>query len=367
MSVLIDSYTHYLPLCIIVFFQSPPNLPKPPTPPHFSPLPSLPPPSLPQHILSGDCGGTNTRLQLHSYTYPSPPSATSTIIKSKTYLNEKYKSFNQILQHFLKEEIPVIPKYPSVAVIAAAGPVKDNSVLFTNNGWLISGVSILFSFGGPDGIQEARLINDFVGLGYGVLEVKDSECVTLNSGTPTPGAPIVCVGAGTGLGECYLTSCNGDQMMYECFPSEGGHAEFAPRTEVEIELLRFLKKKFQQKHRVSTERVVSGTGLVNVYEFFAQRYPEKVNAEVALEFTSAGSMKGKVVSMGADKGCEVCIMSMKTFASAYGSEVGSCALKWIPRGGLYVAGGLTPKVRGGDGWGCRSDREIITSHSCITY
>jgi glucokinase len=146
---------------------------------------------------------------------------------------------------------PVHQTLPSVAVLAAAGPVKDNAVLFTNNGWLISGPSILSAFGGgPHGIKVARLINDFVGLGYGVLTVGDDETVTLNEGTPEPGAPIVCVGAGTGLGECYLTSSNGNPDTYECFASEGGHAEFAPRTEGEIELLRWLKVKFKQKHRV---------------------------------------------------------------------------------------------------------------------
>ncbi|GMI21936.1 hypothetical protein TrRE_jg496, partial [Triparma retinervis] len=254
------------------------------------------------HILAGDCGGTNSRLQLIAF---NSSTNISDILKSHTYLNEQYDNFNDILSDFLYIKTPVHQTLPSVAVLAAAGPVKDNQVLFTNNGWLISGPTILSAFGGgKGGIKVARLINDFVGLGYGALTVKDSETVTLNPGTPEVGGPIVCVGAGTGLGECYLTASNSDPSTYECFASEGGHAEFAPRTEVEVELLRFLKDKFSQKHRVSTERVVSGTGLANVYEFFKMKYPGKADKGIMGEFEKAGSMQGKVVSMGADKGCE---------------------------------------------------------------
>ena len=166
------------------------------------------------------------------------------------------------------------------------------AVLFTNNGWLISGDAILSTFGGSDGIQSAVLINDFVGCGYGALTVNHAtECRKLNAAVAVPGAPIACVGAGTGLGECYLTTSTADPTSYTCFASEGGHAEFAPRSAVEFELLTFLRKKFGGNHRVSVERVVSGTGLANVYEFFAGRYPEKVAKEVHEEFLNAGSMQ----------------------------------------------------------------------------
>jgi glucokinase len=142
------------------------------------------------------------------------------------------------------------------------------------------------------------IVNDFLAVGYGLLTLNEAtECVCLHDAPKIKSAPIACVGAGTGLGECFLTP-DASTGAYRCFPSEGGHAEFAPRNEVsifavrivifiknhlvavaqlEIELLTFLKHKFEQKHRVSVERVVSGIGLANVYEFLASKYPAKVD------------------------------------------------------------------------------------------
>lgn len=119
-------------------------------------------------------------------------------------------------------------------------------------------------------------------------------------------------------------------------------SEFSPRTDVEVELLSALRKKFSERHRVSVERVVSGKGLANVYEFLAERFPERIEKDVHAEFMEAGDMKGKVVSVNSKPG-NLCYDAMVIFASAYGSEVGSAALKFIPTGGLYVVGGLTPK------------------------
>jgi glucokinase len=245
---------------------------------------------------------------------------------------------------------------PKIAIFACAGPVADNQVVFTANcQWLIAGTEICKSF---PGIETCKIINDFEAQGYGVLTIDhEKEVVALNTpktlvnGKPRKGYPMACVGAGTGLGECYLTP-DGDTdylvtnpdaaVQYSCYPSEGGHAEFAPRNDLEREMLVFLQKKFSSKHRVSIERVVSGTGLANIYEFMALKYPTMLNAEVHAEFLKAGPMQGKVVSVNA-KECKVCDLSMRTFASSYGSEVGVAALKFIPLSGLYVTGGLTPK------------------------
>jgi glucokinase len=152
-------------------------------------------------------------------------------------------------------------------------------------------------------INRALIINDFVAQGYGCLTLEESEVKEL-----TPGShkmidcqgPKACVGAGTGLGECYLTP-NGNGS-YGCFASEGGHVEFNPRTDLEIKLRAYLMKKFGNKHRISTERVVSGMGLANVYEFLAAEFPDKVDKVVHEEFLSAADMQGKVVSVNAKDG-----------------------------------------------------------------
>jgi glucokinase len=146
----------------------------------------------------------------------------------------------------------------------------------------------------------------------------------------------------------------------QCFPSEGGHVEYAARNDLEVALFHYLNHKFETKHRISVERVVSGTGLANVYEFLAQHYPNRVDATLHASFLQADpDDKPKVISEraheelnetttethGKEKKEEpsLCRLAMNIMMSAYGCEVGSSAIKWIPTGGLFVTGGLTPK------------------------
>ena len=229
-------------------------------------------------------------------------------------------------------------------MIAAAGPVNNNAVQFTANGFLVSGDLITARF---PSIKTAIIINDFVACGYGVLSLDHkTEAVHLSGPKHDEegnrGLPIACVGAGTGLGECYLTSSNRDPNTYECFASEGGHSEFAPRNDEQVLMLNYLKSKFNGRNRISIERVVSGTGLSNIYDFMTSQYPEKIDKAVHSKIINAGSMMGKLISDNSST-YELANKTMRLFASAYGSEVGVAALKWIPCGGLYITGGLTPK------------------------
>jgi len=297
-------------------------------------------------LLVGDCGGTNTRLQLYSvatgdqqYTHSRAPGK---LVYEKQYLNVEHGSFDDIVRAFLLASGTT--EAPTTACFGVAGPVEANAVDFTNRNWRIDGAELEKTLG----IAKVRLINDFVAAGYGLLTLdEEKECVTLQGAPRVPGAPIACVGAGTGLGECFSTATTAD-APYETYPSEGGHSEFIPRNAVEVELLEYLKKKFDQKCRVSVERVVSGPGLASMYEFYSSRFADKAHPQVMKLVEAGGEMKGKVIAThgkrdGASPFCQVCEMVMGTFASAYGSEVGSAALKWIPLGGMYVAGGLGPK------------------------
>ena len=150
-----------------------------------------------------------------------------TLILSKEYKNNDHESFDEVFALFLKEA-GLSNEPPLTACIAVAGPVKDNMVRFTNrDGWIIAGRHIEEKFQ----IKSVQLVNDFLAAGYGLLTLNEStECVVLQEGTKNPSAPIACIGAGTGLGECFLTPKS--QGEYTCYPSEGGHAEFAPRNEV---------------------------------------------------------------------------------------------------------------------------------------
>lgn len=305
------------------------------------------------HILVGDVGGTNTRLKLYEVGVDlvgaevrGGARAPGVHVKSVDYLNSEYANFVEIVQAFLAAS-PTTATPPESCCLAVAGPVEANRVHFTNRNWTIDGGQLSSALG----IARVRLVNDFVAAGYGLLTLdRDKECVCLQEAPHVEGAPIACVGAGTGLGEVFSTAAE-PGAPYESFASEGGHAEFAPRSDLEYELLTYLKRKFGQKHRVSVERVISGPGLASIYEFLAARFPKKVLKPVHAEFEAAGDMQGRVVASHSSKHegsatsryCALCDQAMGIFLGAYGAEVGVVALKFVPFGGLYVAGGLAPK------------------------
>ena len=217
---------------------------------------------------------------------------------------------------FLKD----VKIYPVSACFAVAGPVQNRRVIFTNlNDWVIDADEVSRTLG----IRKVSLVNDFVAVGYGLLTLnEEKECIQLQGGNKDLSAPIAAVGAGTGLGECFLTpDKNG---LYSCFPSEGGHAEFAPRNDLEFSLLLFLKTKFKSQHRVSVERVVSGHGLANIYEFLCIAMPDKVDPAIHVEIDNA-TEKGAVIAKYKESN-EICQQVMDIFVTSYGAEAGVAGL-----------------------------------------
>mmetsp|Transcript_27710 Transcript_27710/g.52199 ORF Transcript_27710/g.52199 Transcript_27710/m.52199 type:complete len:408 (-) Transcript_27710:348-1571(-) len=314
------------------------------------------------YIIAADIGGTNSRFALHVpgknepllvHIYPNE----ETLKNADTYHHATFKPF---LEKCLAEvpewkamgEAEILSKVQIVACLAIAGVVKtDNTVFITNigSGCTVDGNEIERCKDGLLSIvARCKLVNDFVGQGYGALDLDlDKEVVELVPGSKAKMndlGPKVCVGAGTGLGECYLTvSSLSPELGHECYPSEGGHVCFVPRGPLEVELMEYLKEKFDGANRVSVERVVSGRGLANVYEFLAKKFPDRVDAAIQEEFLNAGDQQGRVV--GVNSGVEGSLMQQaaQIMISAYGAEVGNASLKFIPTGGIYVTGGLTPK------------------------
>jgi glucokinase len=233
-------------------------------------------------------------------------------------------------------------------------------------------------------IVSCTIMNDFVAQGYGCLtlqshevrhlygpeNINDDDSPDNNNNNCQRYGPKVCIGAGTGLGECYLTTpppsvavvrspndtCNPllPPPQYTCFPSEGGHVEYAPRNDLEIKMFQYLSHKFGVAHqddendenttamcRISVERVVSGLGLANVYEFLATEFPKLVDKTLHDAYLVADD-RGKIIAEHIETN-QLCRQALSVLLSAYGCEVGSAALKWIPTGGLYISGGLTPK------------------------
>eukprot|EP01043_Picozoa_sp_COSAG02_P031255 COSAG02_NODE_2031_length_10066_cov_115.646333_3_plen_438_part_00 len=301
-------------------------------------------------VLAGDIGGTNSRLMLYEVEDGDSPKqrckAPGRLLFEKVYPNYKYDSMSEVVLKFVADQKEDAARRgdnpastPTVACLAVAGVVAENSCRLTNIDWVINGGEIARAVG----IEHVEIINDFVAQGYGILTLGKDDVTPLNSAKPQPGAPIACLGAGTGLGECFLTP--GPGGAYVCWPSEGGHAEWAPRANgsdtTQIEMLQFLKIKFAGWSRISVERIVSGPGICNIYEYLAYRYPEKLDQDVHRPFLSRTREDASLVTT---KSTDLAKKAVDIFLSSYGSEAGVTALKFMPFGGLYLTGGVTNKL-----------------------
>eukprot|EP00041_Stephanoeca_diplocostata_P029271 m.860603 g.860603 ORF g.860603 m.860603 type:complete len:414 (-) comp23529_c0_seq12:3989-5230(-) len=301
--------------------------------------------SAPPVLLAGDIGGTNSRFALfeapieHLEDNQNGKIASQTCIFHKNFKNEKFGTFMDVLREFLHETM-THAHLQSVRILvgclAVAGPVKDDAVTFTNLGWFICGREIELEFG----IERVRLINDFAAVGYGLLTLEPNQVEVLQEGINAVNAPIACLGAGTGLGEVFLCHPPDGVGRYEAYPSEGGHKEYPPRNELEAELLRFLQQKF--KGRVSVERVVSGKGLRNIYEFLREKYPDRIIKQKDDTIMNAESEAARFISQFKFD-YPLCQTAMELMVRAYGAEAGNLALQFMPFGGLYITQGIVLK------------------------
>lgn len=303
-------------------------------------------------MLVGDIGGTNARLLMYEASEEKVLLGDQSISSHKVvsqmfYKNNDFKSFAEVLWAFMS-----LPENNNIKVdsccFAVAGPVSNNQINFTNReGWIVDGSAIEEDLN----IDKVQLLNDFVANGYGLLALSENELVTLQEGKryEQGTAPMALVGAGTGLGECFLTPDGSGDLRV--FPTEGGHVEFAPRTTLETELLSFLQNRLSthgemgdgtdSRPRVSVERLVSGKGLENIYEFLREKYPEQVNATIDNEYNESNE-RGRLI--GHEKyNYYLFKRTLEIMFSVFGSEAGNVALKYLPYGGLYIAGGIAPK------------------------
>ena len=300
------------------------------------------------YLLAGDIGGTKTILRLvEASTLKTSGEVTLKTAFEHTYSSQAYPDLVPMVKEFLHQSIEATGANhpPQRACFAIAGPVVDNTSSLTNLAWSLEGDRLQAELG----LARVELINDFEAVGYGVFGLAPKDIHTLQAGDPDASAPVAIIGAGTGLGQGFALCQAGHPLV---FPSEGGHADFAPRSELEFQLMRYLLDKHQIS-RVSVERVVSGQGIVAIYQFlrdreFAHETPEIADAITTWERQTGLSTKtvdpAAVISMAAADGRDrICQKAMEIFVSAYGAEAGNLALKLLPYGGLYVAGGIAAK------------------------
>jgi len=274
-------------------------------------------------ILAGDVGGTKVHLALYDFI-----NGKLEYSRDERYQAKDYSGLEEIVQEFLGAYTV------TAACFGVPGPVRDGRLRLTNLPWTLDSRELAVSLG----INHVFLINDLEANGYGVAELAADQIYTLSEGDASQIGNRALLAAGTGLGEALLI-WNGHS--HTPYPSEGGHADYAPRNEDEIDLLRFLKQKYNG--RISQERVVSGQGLTNIYDFLREVRGIDEPAWLA-ERLAAEDPNAVITELALKAKSEICEKTMDMFVSAYGAEAGNLALKLLSVGGVYVGGGIAPRI-----------------------
>jgi glucokinase len=281
-------------------------------------------------ILAGDVGGTKVHLALYNFV-----GGRLDLVRENKFPSSQYGALDDVVKAFLaqagekKEEIVA-------ACFGCPGPVRDGRLKLTNLPWTLDERELEKSVG----IEHIFLINDLEANGYGIPELAPDKVFTLHTGDPAAVGHRGLVSAGTGLGEALLI-WDAKTQRHRPLPSEGGHCDFAPRNEREIALLQYLRRTLNG--RVSFERVVSGIGIKNVYAFL--RDDEKMEEPAWLRERMETEDPNAVIGQcGEDGSSEICAETLRMFVSALGAEAGNVALKVLAMGGMYLGGGIAPKI-----------------------
>ncbi len=283
-------------------------------------------------ILAGDIGGTKTFAGLFS---AAPGGVLSPVLVRKL-VNADFASVEDLLGSFIDEAGGPGAHHLGAAAFGVACPVEGGRCSLTNTPWVIDSEVLARILRLP----RVSLLNDLEATGWGIGALAGEDLETINTGVERGGNGAV-IAAGTGLGETILVDFNGERRP---LPTEGGHTDFAPRTELELELLSHLMKKFGH---VSYERVLSGDGLGNIYTFLLEREGQGLPEEAREAFEDHGA--GEFVFNEARAGGNpIAAGAIRVFVSIYGAEAGNLALKTLCTGGLYIGGGIAPKVFGAE-------------------
>jgi glucokinase len=284
------------------------------------------------NILAGDIGGTSTRLRGIEIGRDR-----SLVIKlDRIYDSQAYPNLVPIVREFMTEW----GHKPRSACLAIAGAVIDGKSDLPNLGWHLSAANLQEELE----IGKIELINDFSAIGYGIPALPPTDFHQLQVGKLKPLAPIATIGAGTGLGEGFAIH---DGKSYLVMPTEGGHADFAPQTIREFDLIRYMCRQ-QNIDRVSCDRAISGRGIIAIYQFlrdtnFAVESPALAQIVRDWERDINTDPAAAISQQAIDRTDKLSIETMDMFLGIYGAEAGNLALKILPYGGLYIAGGIAAK------------------------
>ena len=273
-------------------------------------------------LLAGDVGGTKTLLGLFA---KAPHRPTPMAVES--FPTVKYDGLVPMIREFLRHQ-PAGEPSVEAACFGVAGPVLDDAAELTNVSWTVDGKAVALEFG----LARVRLLNDLVSIAHSISVLHPEELHVLQAGAPNLGGNAALLAAGTGMGQSFLFN---DGRHLVPAPSEGGHADFAPRTPREWQLVQWLTARYG---RAEVEMVVSGIGLNNLYHFTHGDHPcVAIDRATPLELPKIASEKARARS------CPHCVEVMEIFTGAYGAEAGNLALRTVATRGVYIGGGIAPK------------------------
>ena len=275
-------------------------------------------------VLAGDVGGSNTRLAVFNVS----GQHTQLLVKA-TYPSQEYASLDDILAAFSATHNHAL----QAACLGVAGPVHEQAASITNLPWQLDAKDIA----AQTGVGKVSLLNDLEATAWGLRTLQDNDLLSLQAGIPDTDGNAAIIAAGTGLGEAGLYF---DGHQHHPFACEGGHADFSPQTELDMALLRHLLKQYDH---VSWERVISGAGLVGIHTCLCQ-LRQRAAPDWLLELMREGDAAA-AISNAAQQGRDaICSEALGLFVHLYGIEAGNLALKLMATGGLYIAGGIAPKI-----------------------
>ncbi|MGF1547873.1 MAG: glucokinase [Thiotrichales bacterium] len=276
-----------------------------------------------KHLIAGDIGGT--KCNLGAYVWDDRLVS----VKQASYPSREFAHFDDLLADFVGEGLRI-----DALALGVAGPVRAGRCQTTNLPWHLAEPELA----ARHGVQSVRLLNDLEATALGMRHLSRQDWIRLNPAAIERSGTIAVIAAGTGLGEAILAW---DGRRHRALATEGGHADFAPRSERDIELLRWLRHRFP--HHVSVERVLGGPGIALIYQHICESrgvFPDACMAQL-----EPSDLSARISHCALNEGDPVCLDALRWFVELYGAEAGNLALRTLALGGVYIGGGIAPKLR----------------------
>src|ERR1700726_4127160 len=276
-------------------------------------------------ILAGEIGATRTRLAA----FETEGNQLQCAVE-KTYMSQQHDGLPGILAHFLKTEgIPV-----HSACFGVAGPVRAGRSKISNLPWIIDAKEVAKQFR----LNSVGLLNDLEAYAYGIDGLESKDFITLSEGAEDAEGNRAVISARTGLG---MAGLYWEGFPHHPFACEGGHADFAPRNELQTELVVYLQKKYG---RISCERILSGPGIKNIYDFLRDAHKAEEPEWLRAQMSAAPDPPALISQMALESKSAICDQTLSIFVSVFGAETGNCALNFMSTGGIFIGGSIAAKI-----------------------